>query len=146
MSQTITTKGIIPKLSALMFMEWGVKAFWMPLAGIFLVTDTSLGGLGFTETQKGMIIGIPMATACFLAPFIAGQLTDRLFPTQRVIAVMLILAGIIKFSNAYQTGFAVWMTLSISFAPRRDGMRTPSKKRGLTEVRRVPRLSARLRR
>lgn len=116
MSQTITTKGIIPKLSALMFMEWGVKAFWMPLAGIFLVTETSMGGLGFTETQKGMIIGIPMATACFLAPFIAGQLTDRLFSTQRVIAVMLILAGIIKFSNAFQTGFAVWMTLSISFA------------------------------
>ncbi len=116
MSQPITTKGIIPKLSALMFMEWGVKGLWMPLAGIFLVTETSMGGLGFTEAQKGMIIGVPMAVACFLAPFIAGQLTDRLFPTQKVIAVMLILAGIIKFTNAYQTGFSVWMTLSISFA------------------------------
>ena len=116
MSQSITTKGIIPKLSALMFMEWGVKGLWMPLAGIFLVTETAMGGLGFTEDEKGMIIGIPMAIACFLAPFIAGQLTDRLFATQKVLAVMLVLAGIIKFTNAYQIGFAAWMTLSISFA------------------------------
>ena len=110
-----TVKGIMPRLSALMFMEWGVKGLWMPLAGIFLVTETSLGGLGFTEDQKGMIIGIPMAVACFIAPFLAGQLTDRMFSTQKVIAVMLIGAGILKWVTANQSGFAVWMTLSIAF-------------------------------
>ncbi len=108
--------GIKARLSAMMFMEWGIKGLWMPLAGIFLVTEISQGGLGFTESQTGMIIGIPMAIAAFLAPFIAGQLTDRMFPAQKVIGVMLVVAGIIKFTNAYQTGFMIWMILSIAFA------------------------------
>lgn len=89
---------------------------WMPLAGIFLVTEISAGGLGFTESQKGLIIGIPMAIGSMLAPFIAGQLTDRMFSTQKCLAVMLLFAGILKWTTAYQTSFAVWMMLSIAFA------------------------------
>ncbi|MCB1119966.1 MAG: MFS transporter [Verrucomicrobiae bacterium] len=115
MSDPKPVKGIMTRLSALMFMEWGVKGLWVPLAGIFLVTETSMGGLGFTETQKGMIIGLPMAVACFIAPFLGGQLTDRLFPTQKVIAVMLVGTGILMWFTADQTGFSIWMTLCIAF-------------------------------
>jgi len=104
------------RLSTMMFMEYGVKGMWMPLAGIFLVTEVSMGGLGFTESEKGMIIGIPMAIGSILAPFIAGQLTDRMFSTQKCLAVMLLLAGIFKWATAYQSSFAVWMCLSIAFA------------------------------
>jgi MFS family permease len=117
MSQTASlTKKVDPRLCAMMFMEYGVKGIWMPLAGIFLVTEISLGGLGFTESQKGMIIGIPMAVGSILAPFIAGQLADRMFPTQKCLAVMMLVAGGIIFTNAFQTDFMIWMILSIAFA------------------------------
>jgi MFS family permease len=113
---TAKNKGIDPRLCIMMFLEYGVKGLWMPLAGIFLVAEVSSGGLGFTESQKGMIIGIPLAIGSFLAPFIAGQLTDRKFSTQKFLAVMLLLAGVLKWVTAYQTTFAMWLGISIFFA------------------------------
>lgn len=109
-------KGIDARLCLMMFMEYGVKGLWMPLAGIFLVAEISEGGLGFTESEKGMIIGIPLAVGSFLAPFIAGQLTDRMFSTQKCLGIMLLIAGILKWATAYQTTLAMWMALSIFFA------------------------------
>ena len=100
----------------MMFMEYGVKGLWMPLAGLFLVARVSEGGLGFNETQKAMIIGIPLAIGAFSAPFIAGQLTDRKFATQKFLAVMLFFAGILKWATAYQTTFAMWLGISVVFA------------------------------
>ena len=100
----------------MMFMEYGVKGLWMPLAGIFLVTEASSGGLGFNESEKGMIIGIPLAIGAFAAPFVAGQLTDRRFATQKFLAVMLLFSGILLWFTAYQTSFALWMGLSIIFS------------------------------
>ncbi|MDG2168758.1 MAG: MFS transporter [Opitutales bacterium] len=117
MSQSIIPKkGIDPRLCAMMFMEYGVKGLWMPLAGVFLVAPVAVGGLGFNETQKGMIIGIPLAIGAFSAPFIAGQLTDRKFATQKFLAVMLLFAGILKWVTAYQTTFAMWLGISCVFA------------------------------
>jgi len=115
-SPPILKKGIDPRLCVMMFLEYGVKGLWMPLAGIFLVAEVSAGGLGFNETQKGLIIGIPLAIGAFSAPFIAGQLTDRRFATQKFLGVMLFFAGILKWATAYQTTFSMWLGISIIFA------------------------------
>lgn len=100
-----------PRLHIMMFLEYAVKGMWFPLASVFLVDQ-----LGFSDVQKGYIIGVPLAVGAFLAPFIAGQLADRYFSTQRFLGVLLMIGGILKFVTAYQTAFAAWLWLSIGFA------------------------------
>ena len=129
-------KRIDPRLNVMMFMEYGVKGLWMPLAGIILVAPVAAGGLGFTESQKGMIIGIPLAIGSFLAPFIAGQLTDRMFPTQKCLAVMLLGAGILKFTTALACGWD-YRCFSQSFTYRRWRLLIPWQWRTLA----IPRSS-----
>jgi nucleoside transporter len=100
-----------PRLHLMMFLEYAVKGMWFPLASVFLVDQ-----LGFDDAQKGYIIGVPLAVGAFLAPFIAGQLADRYFSTQRFLGVLLMIGGILKFVTAYQTAFSAWLWLSIGFA------------------------------
>ena len=90
------------RLNAMMFLEYAVKGLWFPLAGFFLTVALSDGGLGFTQSEKGLIIGIPMAIGAIGAPFIA-QICDRYLPTEKILAVLLFFTGIIKIILSYQT-------------------------------------------
>lgn len=103
------------RLHGMMFFEYGIKALWLPMASFFLMASVATGGLGFTESQKGLIIGLPMAIGAFCSPLI-GQLADRYFPTQKCLAVLLLFAGLLKFATAYQTTFSAWLGMSILFA------------------------------
>jgi len=102
------------RLNAMMFLEYAVKGLWFPLAGFFLTVAVSDGGLGFTQGEKGLIIGIPMAIGAICAPFIA-QICDRYLPTEKILAVLLFFTGIIKIILSYQTSFYGWMGFSIAF-------------------------------
>ncbi len=46
------------RLCAMMFLQFGIYGLWLPIAGKFLTSDRENGGLGFSETQMGMIVGI----------------------------------------------------------------------------------------
>ncbi len=100
-----------PRFHIMMFLEYAVKGMWFPLASVFLVDQ-----LGFDDTQKGYIIVIPLAIGAFLAPFIAGQMADRYFSTQRFLGALLVIAGILKFVTAFQSSYQAWLWLSIGFA------------------------------
>lgn len=50
------------------------------------------------------------------SPLVAGQLADRHFRTQRMLAVMLAVSGILIWVTAYQTVFAVWLLLTVAFS------------------------------
>jgi len=100
----------------MMFLQYAVYGLWLPLAARFLKASPDDGGLGFNESQVGLTIGTAGAVGAIAAPFIAGQLTDRWFPTQRCMAVLLIAGGCLKIVTAYQTSFAAWLWLSIAFA------------------------------
>lgn len=102
------------RLNVMMFLEYAVKGLWFPLAGFFLTVAVSDGGLGFTQGEKGLIIGIPMAIGAICAPFIA-QICDRYLPTEKILAVLLFFTGIIKIILSYQTSFTGWMGFSIAF-------------------------------
>ena len=62
-------------------------------------------------------IVVPMPPAAgAAAPFVAGQLADRSFPTQHVLAVLLLAGGAIKIVTAYQTTFSAWLWLSVAYS------------------------------
>lgn len=99
-----------------MFLEYAVKGIWMPLTSVIMVTSMADGGLGFSEQQKGMIIGLPLAIGSMLAPFLAGQLTDKMFNTERVLGTMLIVGGFAIYCNSFLTSFMAWLMVSIVFS------------------------------
>ena len=76
----------------MMFLQYAVWGAWSPLAARYLSASVENGGLGFSSQQIGMILGLAGSIGAVSAPFIAGQIADRYFSTERVLA-FLILVG-----------------------------------------------------
>ena len=104
------------RLYLMMLLQYGVYGVWLPVASRFLSAETSVGGLGFSDFQIGMIITVAGAIGALAAPLVAGQIADRYFATERCLAVLLLAGGIVKYMTAYQTTYTGWMWLSVLYA------------------------------
>ncbi|MCX6561996.1 MAG: MFS transporter [Candidatus Aminicenantes bacterium] len=103
------------RLSAMMFLQYAIWGAWAPVLSAYLQNN-----LGFNGFQLGLIFSLlPLAT--IVAPFIGGQFADRYFPTQRVIAVLQLIGGVILLLIANVTTFSSMMWLmflySLIYAP-----------------------------
>lgn len=104
------------RLSMMMFLQYAVWGAWLPVAARYLSAPVADGGLGFTGGQIGLILGLAGSIGAVLSPFIAGQVADRYFATERFLALMLVLGGIIKWVTALQTDYVSWLWLSIAYS------------------------------
>lgn len=104
------------RLSLMMFLQYAVWGAWLPVAARYLSAPVTDGGLGFSGGQIGLILGLAGSIGALASPFIAGQLADRYFATERFLAVLLVLGGIIKWVTALQTGYEAWLWLSIAYS------------------------------
>lgn len=104
------------RLSMMMFLQYAVWGAWLPVAARYLSAPVADGGLGFTGGQIGLILGLAGSIGAVLSPFIAGQVADRYFATERFLALMLVLGGIIKWMTALQTDYLPWLWLSIAYS------------------------------
>lgn len=105
-----------PLLCGMMFLQFAVYGLWLPIAGRFLKADPATeGGLGFTDSQVGWIIGLAASLGAICSPFVT-RFADRHFSAQRFLGVLMILGGILKLITATQTSFAAWLMLSVLFA------------------------------
>jgi len=109
-------KARYPLLCGMMFLQFAVYGLWLPIAGRFLKADpTTEGGLGFSDSQVGWIIGLAASIGAMSSPFVT-QFADRHFSAQRFLGVLMICAGIVKLITVTQTSFAAWLVLSVVFA------------------------------
>jgi nucleoside transporter len=106
----------IGRLSLMMFLQYAVWGAWLPVAARYLSAPATEGGLGFTGAQIGMILGLAGSIGAVASPFIAGQVADRWFSTERFLALLLVVGGVIKWVTASQTGFEAWLWLSIAYS------------------------------
>ena len=105
-----------PFLCVMMFLQFAVYGLWLPIAGRFLKADPQTeGGLGFTDSQVGWIIGVAASIGAVCSPFIT-QFADRHFSAQRFLGVLMICGGIVKLITVQQTSFGAWLALSVVFA------------------------------
>lgn len=104
------------RLSMMMFLQYAVWGAWLPVAARYLSAPVTDGGLGFTGGQIGLILGLAGSIGALASPFIAGQLADRHFATERFLAALLILGGIVKWITATQTEYSAWLWLSIAYS------------------------------
>jgi len=71
------------RLAGMMFLQFfGLGAWVVPLTR-YLQAGPSLGGLGFTPTQTGLVY-MTLAVGALIAPFILGLLADRWFAAEKV--------------------------------------------------------------
>ncbi len=90
---------LLSRLSVMMFLQYFIQGAYLPIASVYVERT-----LGFTSMQVGLFSSA-LAVGPILAPFIVGQLVDRFFATERVMAICHVLGGILMLLIAVQTQF-----------------------------------------
>jgi nucleoside transporter len=99
--------GVRIRLGAMMFLQYAIWGAWSPVLSDYLINK-----LGFSGTQVGVIYSLlPLAT--IVTPFIGGQIADRYFASQKVIAVLQLIGGgfLIYTSTVTQYSTMIWLML-----------------------------------
>lgn len=104
------------RLGSMMFLQYALWGAWLPVTARYLSATVSEGGLGFSGSQIGMILGLAGSIGAVAAPFIAGQFADRYFSTERILAFLVFTGGLVKWYTSYQTSYSAWLYLSILYS------------------------------
>lgn len=115
-SPTITDGGPKIRLGIMMFMQYAVWGIWLPVLAIYLTATVSDGGLGFTGTDVGWILGVAAASGALVAPFIAGQIADRFLNAEIALGILLLMGGVVNIGLAYVTEFWPFLILSVAYS------------------------------
>ncbi|NUQ64809.1 MAG: MFS transporter [Pirellulales bacterium] len=99
---------LLSRLSLMMFLQYFVQGAYLPIASVY-VQDA----LGFTSMQVG-IFSSALAVGPFLAPFVIGQIVDRMFATERVMAFCHLAGGLLML--AIYTQAQVWPVILLGTA------------------------------
>ena len=101
------TDGVVKvKLSVMMFLQYAIWGAWLPILYPFL-----LGYRGFTLSETGLCLSAGAVGAIF-GPFLAGQLADRLFSTEKLLAGSHIIGAGLVFLLAIVDGFVPFLVIS----------------------------------
>jgi len=103
------------RLGFMMFLQYAIWGAWAPVLSEYLIND-----MGFTGTQVGVIYALlPLAT--IISPFLGGQISDRYFPTEKVIAFLQLAGGAILIYTSMVSDYStmIWLIFlySLLYAP-----------------------------
>ncbi len=102
--------GLNFKLSLMMFLQYAIWGAWLPLLWPYLA-----GHLKFDETQIGMMFAVG-AIGAIIAPFIAGQLADRYFSTERFLAFSHLIGGVLIWQLSSLTTYSQFLVFSLVYS------------------------------
>ncbi len=86
------------KLSVMMFLEYAIWSVWA------LMLVPHLAELKMSEFSIGLVMACG-GLGSILGPFIMGQLADRYFATEKVLAVSHLMGGLLLIAASYFTTF-----------------------------------------
>ena len=93
------------RLGLMMFLQFAIWGAWGPVLSDYLINV-----LGFSGAQVGVIYSLlPLAT--IISPFIGGQLADRYFSTEKVIAFLQLTGGLLLIIISRSTTYSTMMWL-----------------------------------
>jgi nucleoside transporter len=99
--------GVRFRLGFMMFLQYAIWGAWSPVLSDYLINR-----LGFSGTQVGVIYSLlPLAT--IVTPFIGGQVADRYFASQKVIAFLQLIGGGLLLFTSTITNYStmIWLML-----------------------------------
>ena len=107
--------GLQVRLSLMMFLQYAIWGAWLPL-----LWDLLMNAKGFSETEVGNIFAVGAVGAIF-GPFIAGQVADRWFRTDRFLAISHLIGGGLALQMAsledYNTFFWYALIYGLIYSP-----------------------------
>lgn len=98
------------KLSIMMFLQYAIWGAWAVPMGAYLG-----GTLKFTGGQIGLIYGTT-AIAAMISPLYMGFLADRMFATEKMIAILHLVGAALMFAAASITDFGPLWTVMLIYA------------------------------
>ncbi len=103
------------RLSTMMFLQYAIWGAWLPLLFTFLFDHR-----GFSGEQIGWIFAAGAVGAIF-APFLAGQIADRYFNTEKYLAISHLIGGVLVWQMAtletYQGFLFFAVVYSLIYSP-----------------------------
>jgi nucleoside transporter len=97
------------KLSIFMFLQYFIWGAWYVSMGTYLFST-----LKFDGTQIGLAYGA-FAIGAMISPFLVGLIADRFFASERILAVLGVLGGIVMFLLPRFTTFASFYPMLILY-------------------------------
>jgi nucleoside transporter len=98
------------KLSLLMFLQYFVWGAWSVTMGTWLGQT-----LGFSGEQIGLAAGTT-ALAAMISPFFVGMIADRFLATEKILAALHLIGGVILFFGSTMRAFGPFYVVLLAYA------------------------------
>ncbi len=102
--------GLYGRLSLMMFLQYAIWGAWLPLLWPFLN-----GHRKFTPSQIGDMFAVG-AIGAIVAPFIAGQIADRWFSTEKFLGISHVVGGLLVWQLARLESYWEFMAFSLLYS------------------------------
>ncbi len=97
------------RLSVMMFLQYAIWGAWLPFLWSFLADHRGMDG-----GQIGNMFAVG-AVGAIIGPFVAGQVADRYFSTERFLGISHILGGLLIFQLAWIESYWMFLVFSLVY-------------------------------
>lgn len=101
--------GLNARLSLMMFLQYAIWGAWLPVFFPFMI-----GHRQFTGNDVGSLVAYG-AIGVVVAPFVAGQIADRWFNTEKFLAISHLAGAVIVWQIASATDYSTLRLLSFAY-------------------------------
>jgi nucleoside transporter len=98
------------RLSVMMFLQYAIWGAWLPLMYLFVSVQR-----GFTPSQIGYLFMVGGVGALF-GPFIAGQIADRYFNTEKYLGISHLLGAVLVWQLAWMESYWAFLAFSLLYS------------------------------